>query len=287
MRTTALPNGYHNAPPVPVDSSMLPLPSCLPCFQRIASSCLQAIQSNRELAIAADPDAVHKMRIELTRLRAAALFFASAIDDAAWPGIDRQLRWLNSALGRARNRDVAIEYADRKRFRHCCTAHSRRALLRSQDRAHRRLARKLGSARYSSLASELHHWILDRSSSRARRAQPPGQLDVDCDERLREWRDAISTQGRHVRTLRRKPLHRLRILSKHYRYMVEALLDQDVPVPREDFLFCETARRVHQTLGELRDLRLLRKAIGRRPPRYRKRKRALIQRVEDLFRRHS
>ena len=256
--------------------------SCLACFEGIASSCLQALGSNRESAIAAEPEAVHSMRIELTRLRAAALFFAPAIDDTMWPGIDRQVRWLNSALGRARNRDVAIEYAHRRHYRHWA-AHFRRNLMRSQDKAHRRLASKLGSARYDSLASELRHWI----SHLALRHGSQTRLDVYCDERLHDWRDEISRLARRIRVLHRKPLHRLRIQSKHYRYVVEALLDHDIPVSREDFLFCETARRVHQDLGELRDLRMLRKAIGHRPPHYRKRERKLMQRVEELFRRQS
>jgi CHAD domain-containing protein len=270
------------SPAIPTGSAQR-APGCLTCFQRIASSCLQEVESNCELAIAGDSEAVHRMRIELTRLRAAALFFAPVTDDTAWPGIDRRLRWLNSVLGRVRNRDVAVEYAGRKHYRRC-TAHWRRALLRSQERAHRRLARKLGSARYSHLASELHHWISGRPASPRGQPQKPDQLDVYCEERLRRWRDEIWEQGRHIRAFRRRPLHRLRILSKHYRYMVEALLDRDIPLSREDLLFCETARRVHQTLGELRDLRLLRKAIERRPPNHRKHERELIQRVEDLFR---
>jgi CHAD domain-containing protein len=252
--------------------------SCVACFQRIASHCLQAIESNRKLAVAGDPEAVHRMRIELTRLRAAALFFVPVTEDAAWPGIDRQLRWLNSALGRARNRDVAIECANRKHYRRWA-APSHRNLLRSRDKAHRRLSKKLGSARYGSLTSELHHWISYLASPHGKQTQ---QLDVRCDERLRDWRDEISRQERHVRVLHRKPLHRLRIQSKRYRYVVEALLDHDIPVSREDFLFCATAKQVHQALGELRDLRLLRKAIGRRPPHYRRHKLELIQRVASL-----
>jgi CHAD domain-containing protein len=109
------------------------------------------------------------------------------------------------------------------------------------------------------------------------------QVDVYCDDRLREWRDNISGQGQHIRTLRRKPLHRLRIQSKNYRYVVESLLNLDIRVSREDFSFCETAKRVHQALGELRDLRQLSKAVGRWPPHYRKRRRKLIQRVEHSF----
>ncbi len=104
---------------------------------------------------------------------------------------------------------------------------------------------------------------------------------------MHQWRDEIREQGRHIRTLRRKPLHQFRILSKHYRYIVETLLDRDIPVSREDFMFGRTAKHIHQTLGELRDLRLLRKAIGRRPPHYRKRERELIHQVEHLFRPRS
>jgi CHAD domain-containing protein len=226
------------------------------------------------------------MRIELTRLRAAALFFAPVIDDAGWPDIDRKLRWLNGTLGRTRDRDVALEYANRKHYRRC-SAHARRALLRSQHKAHRRLASKLDSARYRDLASKLRHWISTRPVSRSGQARSFDELDVYCEERLQQWRDEICEQGRHIRTLHRKPLHQLRILSKHYRYIVQALLDWDIPVSREDFMFGRTAKLIHQTLGDLRDLRLLRKAIGRRPPHYRKRERELIEQVEDLFRHRS
>ena len=107
-----------------------------------------------------------------------------------------------------------------------------------------------------------------------------------CANQLIHVYEALERSGRPTDQAR-KPLHRLRIQSKHYRYVVEALLDHDIPVSREDFLFCETARRVHQDLGELRDLRMLRKAIGHRPPHYRKRERKLMQRVEELFRRRS
>jgi CHAD domain-containing protein len=109
------------------------------------------------------------------------------------------------------------------------------------------------------------------------------QLEDYCEQRLGEWKTELCEQGKYVRMLRRKPLHRLRIRSKYYRYMVEALLDSDIPVPREEFSFCETARRIHRTLGELRDLKLLHKATGRKPPRYRKRERALIRQVADMF----
>lgn len=251
----------------------------LACFQRIASDCLQAIQRLRRRAISGNPEAVHNIRIELTRLRAAAFFFSPATDPVGWSHIDHELRWLNSSLGRARNRDVALEALARMRNRHRA-AHARRNLLRSRDEAYRRLARKLGSARYIRLTSELDRWLSRPCSPGTGRLQRFDQIDA----RLREWRNEISRKGRHLRSLRRKPLHRLRIRSKHYRYMVEALLKLGIPVSREDYSFCEIARRVHQTLGELRDLKQFRKAVGRRPPHYRKRKRKLMRRAAASFR---
>jgi CHAD domain-containing protein len=275
----------HIANPKPaILETVRTVPDCRTIFQRIAEGCVQVTRTNRDWAAAGDAEAIHVMRIEITRLRAAALFFMSATNDDAWQRIDRQLRWLNSTLGRARDRDVAVDYADRKRYRHWA-GHSRRSLLRSQDKAHRRLTKELGSASYSRLTSELDHWISRGPSAGNSQAKPPDWVDTYCDRRLREWRNEISRQGRNIRALRRKPLHQLRIKSKNYRYMVDSLLNLDIPISREDFSFCETAKRVHQALGDLRDLRQLRKAVGRRPPHYRKRKRKLRQRVENLFRR--
>jgi inorganic triphosphatase YgiF len=132
MTTTILRDRDSSAQDATLAGPTQRMPTCRACFQRIASRCLQMIESHHNLSIVAEPDAVHGMRMEITRLRAAALFFVPTTDDAAWPDLDRQLRWLNSALGKARNRDVAVEYADRKHYRRWA-GHSRRTLLRSQE----------------------------------------------------------------------------------------------------------------------------------------------------------
>ncbi len=252
-------------------------------LQRFAEGCVRAIRSNSGLAASGDPAAIHTARIALTKLRAVALFFQPLLADAEWPRIDKELAWLNSALGRARNRDVTVEYVQQKRYRRWA-GQSRKTLLRSQDRAHRRLAKELRSTRYIRLISELDRW-LERNPWRGNgRATRLDRLNDHCEERLRRWRDEIARKGRHVRALRGKLLHRLRIQSKHYRYMVDGLLDLGIPVSREDFAFCETAKLAHQALGDIRDLRRFRKSMGRRPPHYRKRKHELIRRLEKSFR---
>ena len=114
------PMALHRSVPSPRD--------CQAAFQTIAQTCVRLVQNNRKAAIAADPEAVHIMRIELTRLRAAVLFFSPMTDDDSWPGINKELRWLNSAPGKARDHDVTANYARRKRYRRWAKG-SRRAML--------------------------------------------------------------------------------------------------------------------------------------------------------------
>lgn len=259
---------------------------CQTAFRRIAKSCARLIQRNRKSAIAADPEAIHTMRIELTRLRAAVLFFAPMTNNIAVSPISREFRWLNAALGAARNHDVNMSYARRKRYR-SWAKRSRSAFLLSQSKSHRRLARKLNSARYHRLIVELDHWITN--GSWLSEAQPLRSERVDgfSQARLREWRNEIRRDGQRLRALRRKRLHRLRIRCKRYRYVVAALQALKVPLARQEARFCEIARQVHGALGDLRDLRRLRKAGHGRPPGYRKRKQKLLREAERPFRRKS
>jgi CHAD domain-containing protein len=272
------------AKPAAVPWSAPSAPDCQAAFQSIARNCVVLLRNHRKAAMAADADAIHTMRIELTRFRAAVLFFSTMTDDDAWPGIDRELRWLNSALGKARNHDVTAHYARRKRYRRWAKS-SWRAMLRAQRRVDRRLTRKLASDRCLRLIAAVDHWIADGPWLKAGRSIRSGRLDAYAQAQLRAWRAAISREGRHIRALHRKRLHRLRIRCKRYRYVVAALRSLGVTIARQDMKFAEIAKRAHGTLGELRDLRRLRRAAQKRPPGYRKSKRKLLHVSEELFRR--
>lgn len=257
---------------------------CQTAFQRIAKSCIRLIRRNRKPAIAADAKAIHNMRIALTRFRAAVRFFSPMINAAANSPISTELRWLNAALGKARDDDVTMSYARRKRYRRWAKS-SRRTLLLSHGKSHRRLARKLNSARYVRLMAELDHWIANGAWRSDVRPLPSERADRYSRAQLREWRNEIWRDGQHLRSLRPKRLHRFRIRCKRYRYIVAALQALSVPLARQDATFCDTARQVHGALGDLRDLIRLRKAGRGRPPGYRKRKRKLLQEAERPFRR--
>ncbi len=256
--------------------------ACQAAFQKIAENCVHLIQKQREAAIEADPDAIHTMRIQLTRLRAAVLFFSPMTDDNTWPEIDKELRWLNSALGKARDHDVTVSYARRKRYRRWAKS-SRRAMLRAERKADRRLSKKLASARYERLITVVMHWITDGHWLQNDRSVRFARVDDQIDQRLRTWRKGIYRQGRHLRALHRNRLHRLRIHCKRYRYIVATLQGLGVNIAKRDLRFAKAAKSIHGTLGDLRDLRRLRRTAPGRPPGYRKSKRLLLQRAERMF----
>ena len=274
----------HATKPVPLRGSALSAPDCQAAFQRIASSCVNLIQDHRKAAIAADPEAIHIMRMELTRLRAAVLFFSPMTDDDAWPKINKELRWLNSALGKARDHDVTANYARRKRYRRWARS-SWRAMIRAHRKVDRRLSEKLASARYGRIMTKVEHWITGGPWLRNDRSVRSARVDGYIEPRLRLWRTGIWRQGRHLRALHRKQLHRLRIQCKRYRYVVATLQDLGVSIAQQDLKFLETAKCVHGALGDLRDLKRLRGAAHGRPPGYRKSKQKLMQKAEKPFRR--
>jgi CHAD domain-containing protein len=256
---------------------------CQTAFQAIARSCVTLIQDNRKAAIAADPEAIHIMRIELTRLRAAVIFFSPMTDDDAWPKLDKALRRLNSALGTARNHDVTANYARRKRYRRWARS-SRPTMTRAQAKVDRKLHKKLASSRYNRVMTTVEHWITDGPWLQNDRSVRLARVEGHIGPRLHVWRTGICRQGRHLRALHRKQLHRLRIQCKRYRYLVTTLQGLGVSIAKQDLKFLEIAKLVHGALGDLRDLKRLRRAAHDRPPGYRKNKRKLLQKAEKPFR---
>ncbi len=256
---------------------------CQAAFQSIAKSCIDLIQDHRKAAIAADPEAIHSMRIELTRLRAAVLFFSPMTEDDAWPGINKELRWLNSALGKARDHDVTANYAQRRRYRRWAK-NSRREILRAERKVDRRLSKKLDSDRYVRLIATVNHWIVGGPWLHTSRSIRSERVEAYAKARLQAWREMISREGRHLRVLHRKQLHRLRIQCKRYRYVLAGLCNLGVTIARQDLTFADIAKRVHRALGDLRDLKRLRRVAQKGPPGYRWSKRKLLEQAEKPFR---
>src|SRR5437660_7360616 len=91
--------------------------TCAAAVRRLATGCLAEIAVNQHAAGLGKVDAIHRMRVGITRLRAAVSFFAPMTADTAWPELKEELRWLNRALGSARDVDVVVENLRHQRYR--------------------------------------------------------------------------------------------------------------------------------------------------------------------------
>src|SRR3954471_8565327 len=79
---------------------------CAAAFQKIAQDCVAKLRLHHSSACAGDAEAVHQIRVAITRLRAAVSFFGAITVDAEWRRLKKELAWLNGSLGAARDSDV-------------------------------------------------------------------------------------------------------------------------------------------------------------------------------------
>jgi CHAD domain-containing protein len=64
---------------------------CAAAFQKIALDCVASIKAHHTNACAGDAEAVHQIRVAITRLRAAVAFFAPIVVDAEWLRLKKEI----------------------------------------------------------------------------------------------------------------------------------------------------------------------------------------------------
>jgi CHAD domain-containing protein len=271
---------------------------CATAFQKIALDCVAKVRLHHSSACAGDAEAVHQIRVALTRLRAAVSFFAPITVDAEWRRLKKELAWLNGSLGAARDSDVVVEYAGRERYRAWAQRMIGEHLEAHQTRDHRRMVRCLRSLRFHDLIEAMSGWIgsgpwLRRWERKVRRksAKP---LKAYSERRLNRWRERLIRKGRRLKTLGASDRHRLRIKAKRFRYMLEALTGIVPVFSQDEFRHVhKPAKRLQRTLGDLRDLkRFARPALSaegddlgqRRPPGYRRQRQKLRSAAMSAYR---
>ncbi|HMM88773.1 CHAD domain-containing protein [Bradyrhizobium sp.] len=228
---------------------------CVTAFQAIALDCVAAIEGHHSSACAGDVEAVHQIRIAITRLRAAVMLFAPIVVDEEWPRLKEEIAWLNGALGAARDSDVALEYARRKEYRAWARCMIGERLEQQQVRNHRRLVRCLRSPRTQRLLAALARWIRQGPWLERCRRSSQMSLHTYSARELDRWHKRLIRKGRHLKKLAAAPRHRLRIKAKRFRYMLEALKESGaLRGQREWQQLHRPAKRLQRTLGDLRDL---------------------------------
>jgi CHAD domain-containing protein len=263
---------------------------CAAAFQKMTLDCVAAIKAHHSSACAGDAEAVHQIRVAITRLRAAVAFFAPIVVDAEWLRLKKEVAWLNGPLGAARDSDVVVEYARRKQYRAWAQDKIGEQFDQRQMRDHRRLVRCLRAARTQRLLAAMARWIRQGAwLERYRRRKDAEALQSYCAGELNRWHERLVRKGRRLKTLGASRRHRLRIKAKRFRYMVEALTKTVALWGRGEFHHLHRpAKRLQRALGDMRDLeRFASLASGspqvengkrdrRHPPGYRLRKEKLL-----------
>lgn len=255
---------------------------CATAFQKMAQDCVAGLKAHHGSACAGDVVAVHQIRVVITRLRAAASFFTPIVVDAEWLRLKREIAWLNASLGAARDSDVMVEYARRRRYQAWAGRVIGADLDRRRTRDHRQLVRCLRSARARRLIEALSVWTRRgpwlacwEAAVHRGDAEP---LQAFCERQLNRWRKRLIRKGRLLSSLNAARRHRLRIRAKRFRYMLEALTDIVTVRSRAKVRDVHSAaKRLQRTLGDLRDLERFAglspsadKRDKRRPPGYRR-----------------
>jgi CHAD domain-containing protein len=230
---------------------------CAMAFRSVASACLESVAANHRGTCVGNPDALHQMRVALTRLRAAVALFSPMVRDSEWTRLKSELKWLNGHLGATRDLDVAIENAAGEPL-----------LRKARNESQRRLRQALISERYRQWFKDMTDWVdhgpwSARSDGASVRLRASAASDYHA-RKLGRWHEKLVRKSRGLPGMGKHKQHRLRLASKRLRYAIE--FSEDV-LPKKDFAAWRARgkqlRRVQQILGQLNDAQTRRSLAAR------------------------
>lgn len=228
--------------------------ACDTAFRIVARRHLGDLTANHRATCKGERAALHQMRIALTRLRTAILFFSPMIADGQRVQIRNGLKWLNAHLGAVRDLDVAIERL--KAINKEKPPASRDYHSWNQRRAdgHRYLAQMLRSVRYRRLVKDTSDWIENGpwsikrgKQAAAERASPIAAYSAD---KLTRWLQKLLKKSRKLLEMDTEKRHRLRLLNKKLTYSIDCFEE----------LFSD--RRFSELKAALKHLRKAQKSLG-------------------------
>ena len=230
--------------------------ACDTAFRIVARRCLKSLTAHHLMTCEGDSDALHHMRIALTRLRTVISFFSPMVVGAQRSRISDELKWLNAHLGVVRDLDVAIE-----RLKEINTKHSS-AVYRSWNReraaSHRHLARVLQSVRYRRLIKSVSDWVekgfwaMKPGKQAARqRACPIAEYSA---RKLTRWQEKLIKKSRSLGDLGTGKRHRLRLLNKKLNYAIESVAEliSNSELSKQQATV-KYLRKAQKSLGQLND----------------------------------
>ena len=247
-----------NAGGGPAQPRLNPMMACDTAFRVVARRYLGDLTANHEATCNGDPGALHQMRIALTRLRTAILFFSPMVTDNQRTQTRDELKWLNARLGTVRDLDVAIERLKAIDKQAPQAPPNYQAWTAKRADSHRALARALRSARYRRLIKSTSDWIENGHWSTARGKQAAKQracpIAAYSADKLSRWQRRLLKKSRKLLKMDAEERHRLRLLNKKLSYSIEACEDL---FSDKRFSSHQAAlkylRKAQRTLGQLND----------------------------------
>jgi CHAD domain-containing protein len=204
------------------------------------------------------PDAVHKMRVAMRRLRSALATFRPLLDREQTEPLREELKWIAGVLGAARDAEVMHERLTdlvAEQPVELVIGPVKRGIdleLRTAYRtAHERSVEAMQSQRYFALVDRLDALVADPpwtpKASETVESVLPGRVAKDY-RRLR--RRVAAADKASDQATRNERLHEVRKAAKRVRYAAETM----VPVyGRPATRFAKAAKRVQSILGDQHD----------------------------------
>jgi CHAD domain-containing protein len=228
--------------------------ACDRAFCTITRQCLDRLMELHRATCAGNAEALHEMRIALTRLRTAIAFFSPMVDGADRVRLSAELKWLHAHLGIVRDLDVAIE----RRMKIGERPSGMRDWKRERAECQRQLTRALRSRRYQRLTHDLSAWIENGTWSKRRgkeatdrRLRPIGEYSA---KKLTQWRNKLVKKSGRLEEVGVKKQHRVRLINKRLTYALDAvatLIPDDEMSTRRAAL--SQLRKAQKSLGQLND----------------------------------
>jgi CHAD domain-containing protein len=230
--------------------------ACDTAFRIVARRCLKDLTEHHAATGEGDADALHHMRVAVTRLRTAISFFSPMVAGPQRTRIRDELKWLNAHLGVVRDLDVAVERLKKIDKQHPPTDY--RSWEKERAASQRHLARVLQSIRYRRLIKSISDWLERGSWSTKAGKQAAGQRACPIAEysavKLTRWRKKLIKKSRGLRDFGTRKLHRLRLLNKKLHYAIESVADlisnDEISKQRATVRYL---RQAQKSLGQLND----------------------------------
>ena len=228
--------------------------SCDSAFRAAAYGCLQEVIKNQDSACDGDIEALHCIRINLTRLRTLASFFSPIICKSQWLRLKRELKWLNGYLGAARDMDVLMVQFETNEASQPDFSFYAREARRKWISSRRRMTRAIGSQRYQQLIKNLLLWIEDEGRATTIPKKRDEPVAAYAARRLSRWQNKVLKKSQNLGSMDLEQLHSLRIATKRLRYAIEFFGSPISPRhPEKQKAMLKHLRNAQEALGSLND----------------------------------